>query len=131
MSNLVHGRFALVVPVHGPIGHSPRQDIAAVNGEVCLRELCGRIAIRHVGGQSAKAEQGAAGRHAGRGEICLEVDVQRIVGALPQSVLDARVVGAGGPGIVDRICCADQAELDICERVRSVELAKLDKKRMA
>ena len=45
-------------------------------------------------------------------------------------MLHAIIVGAGGPCVVDRVCGADQAELDVCRRVRSVELGKLSQKRV-
>ena len=125
MPDLVHGRFALVVPVHGALGHGARQDVAAVAGVVARRELDGRMAVSHVRGQGAEAEEGGARRRARRGEVGLEVDVQCVVGALTQSALHAGVVGTGGPRVVDCVCCADQTKVDVCRRVGSVELGKL------
>ena len=130
MPDLVYGRFALVVIGLGAVGHRPRQDVAAVEDVNCRRKHDQRVAVRHVVGHAAEAEQGAAGRHARSGEFGLEIHVQRVVGTLSQSVLHASIVGAVGPGVVDRISGADQAELNVCRRVRSVELGKLGKKRV-
>lgn len=121
----MHGRSILIVPVHGTLGHGARQDVAAVVGVVGRRELNGGIAVTHVCGQSAVAEQVGAGRHARRGEVGLEVDIQCVVGAFTQSALHAGVIRTVGPRGVDCVCCADQTEVDVRRRVGRVELGKL------
>lgn len=111
-------------PFTRTLGHGARQDVAAVTGVVGRQELNGRIAVSHVCGPGAEAEQDGAGRHVCRREV-LKVDVQCVVGAFTQSALHAGVIRTVGPRGIDCVRCDDQTEVDVCRRVGRIELGKL------
>ena len=117
MPDLVHGRLAHVVAIERATGHRARMHVAPVHDVIGSRVLARRAAgawdVGHTGGQSAVAEQ--LGRLAGSevAEGCLEVDVQSGVIAFAEGGFHVRISAVFGPGVVDRGCGPEEAEVDI------------------
>ena len=112
MPRLMRRRHALIIPIDRALGHRARIDIAAIS------HIAGRVG--DVGGQRAGAEDAAI-------QVRLEVDVERIVGALAQRILHVRVVrpGAHGPGVVGGEVGAFEVELHADGLVGGVECRDL------
>lgn len=116
VARLMHGRLALVIALHQPVGHRVRIDVAPiveVNGGIFL-------AVGNIARQGAAAQDTAD-------EISLEVQIERAIGSLAQRLFHVVVGGlvAHGPRVVGIPRHVDEVELDVVRLVGLVERVEL------